>query len=83
VTKWRSGKQPEFGIIANNFIKLAEEHGFYQLGLSVDHALRAASLPMHHRDLFDRMLIAQSLSETMAIATPDAVFDLYGVSLIW
>jgi PIN domain nuclease of toxin-antitoxin system len=55
----------------------------YQFGLSVDHALRAAGLPMHHRDPFDRMLIAQSLSETMAIATPDAVFDLYGVSLIW
>ena len=83
VTKWRSGKQPEFGALASNFVKVIEAHGFNTLAISVEHALHAASLPMHHRDPFDRMLIAQSLMANMPIITPDTVFDQYGVARIW
>ena len=83
MTKWRSGKQPEFAGLASTFVKVVEAHGFNQLSISVEHALQAASLPLHHRDPFDRMLIAQSLMENMRIVTPDVVFDQYGVKGIW
>src|ERR1700730_5292677 len=83
MTKWRSGKQPEFGGLASSFVKVIEAQGFNQLPISVGNALQAASLPLHHCDPFDRMLIAQSLMETMVIVTPDMVFDQYGVKRIW
>ena len=42
MTKWRSGKQPEFAGLANTFVKVIEAHGFKQLPISVEHALQAA-----------------------------------------
>jgi PIN domain nuclease of toxin-antitoxin system len=47
------------------------------------HALRAGSLPLHHKDPFDRMLIAQAEIEGLTIATPDRAFSPYGVPLLW
>lgn len=43
----------------------------------------SVSLPFHHRDPFDRMLIAQSLTDGMPILSADAVFDAYGISRLW
>jgi PIN domain nuclease of toxin-antitoxin system len=83
MTKWRSGKQPEFAGLASTFVKVIEAHGFNQLPINVEHALQAASLPLHHRDPFDRIMIAQSLMENIVIITPDEVFDQYGVKRIW
>ena len=83
MTKWRSGKQPEFGQLANSFIQVIEAQGFTQLAVSVQHALQAASLPTHHRDPFDRMLIAQGLIEGLPIVTPDPIFDRYGAKRVW
>jgi PIN domain nuclease of toxin-antitoxin system len=83
MTKWRSGKAPEFGQLANSFIQVTEAHGFIQLAISVEHALQAASLPMHHRDPFDRMLIAQGLIEGLPIVTPASIFDRYGTKRVW
>lgn len=51
--------------------------------IAVEDALRAAALPPHHRDPFDRMLIAQALAEDIPIATPDPAFAPYGVKLLW
>ena len=53
------------------------------LPISVEHGLRAGALAMHHRDPFDRMLIAQALVEDVPIATPDPAFAPYGVKLLW
>ena len=83
MTKWRSGKAPEFGQLANSLIQVTEAHGFIQLAISAEHALQAASLPMHHRDPFDRMLIAQGLIEGLPIVTPDSIFDRYGTKRVW
>jgi PIN domain nuclease of toxin-antitoxin system len=47
------------------------------LQITAIHALRAAALPLHHRDPFDRMLIAQAQLEEMTIVTADAVFKQY------
>jgi len=38
---------------------------------------------MHRRDLFDRMLIAQSLEEKLPVVTSDIVFEQYGIDVIW
>jgi PIN domain nuclease of toxin-antitoxin system len=57
--------------------------GFRKLAISMDHALRAGQLPMHHKDPFDRMLIAQAQAHNFAIVSADALFDRYGVTRIW
>jgi PIN domain nuclease of toxin-antitoxin system len=57
--------------------------GAILLPISVAHADTQASLPQHHRDPFDRLLIAQALVEGMAIIGVDAQFDPYGVVRIW
>ena len=60
-----------------------EQNGIQLLPVSVSHALRVASLPFLHKDPFDRLLIAQSLVEPMAIVSTDVIFDGYGVTRIW
>ncbi len=53
------------------------------LPITIDHADRYTALPLHHRDPFDRLLIAQSFVENLSIVSADPKFDLYGVSRIW
>lgn len=53
------------------------------LPISLAHVARVAMLPFHHRDPFDRMLIAQSLTENIAIVSADAALDAYGVTRLW
>jgi PIN domain nuclease of toxin-antitoxin system len=54
------------------------------LPFSAEHAFKMFELPMHHRDPFDRQLIAQALCEDIAIVTPDRKFGLYqGTKIIW
>jgi PIN domain nuclease of toxin-antitoxin system len=53
------------------------------LDITHEHALRASELPAHHRDPFDRMLIAQALSEQMTLLTADRVFQKYKVDMIF
>jgi len=58
-------------------------NGVRLLPVTADHALRIESLPSHHRDPFDRMLIAQSLHEKLPLVTSDRIFARYPVELIW
>lgn len=53
------------------------------LAISVAHLYQVAQLPFHHRDPFDRLLIAQSLSEKLPILRRDATFGSYAVQRIW
>ena len=53
------------------------------LPIHMEHAVALASLPLHHRDPFDRMLIAQSQVEKMAILTNDPAIRGYSVDAIW
>ena len=59
------------------------EDGLLTLEIKSIHALQAAALPMHHRDPFDRMLIAQSQIEQLPILTTDSAFDKYNIKVIW
>jgi PIN domain nuclease of toxin-antitoxin system len=56
-----------------------ERHHFRELPLSVRHALAVRELPLHHRDPFDRMPIAQDRCEDLTILTADAAFRFYDV----
>ena len=60
-------------------IALCEGEGFGLVPIEPLHAEQTASLPMHHRDPFDRMLIAQAQAEELVIVTADAQMRRYGV----
>ena len=55
----------------------AEKSGFEMLDFSAKDALLLKDLPLHHRDPFDRMLIAQAISRKLIIATQDSIIDQY------
>ncbi len=58
-------------------------NGFEILPIERMHVLRVETLPLHHRDPFDRLLIAQSLMDVMPLVSADAMFDAYSVSRRW
>jgi PIN domain nuclease of toxin-antitoxin system len=53
------------------------------LPVTVEYAERQSTLPPHHKDPFDRLLIAQALVEGISIVSADVAFDPYGVTRIW
>jgi PIN domain nuclease of toxin-antitoxin system len=53
------------------------------LPIELAHTTVTATLPLHHRDPFDRMLVAQSLVERFPLVSADPVFDRYGVTRLW
>lgn len=73
----------ELSLTIQEVIEMAENNGFILLPLSKKNIVQVSSLPFYHRDPFDRMLIAQSLTEEMPIISIDEVFDLYGVERLW
>ncbi len=56
---------------------------FRQLQVTVEHALAAGELPRHHNDPFDRMLVAQAVTEGLTLVTHDPALKPYRVSTIW
>jgi PIN domain nuclease of toxin-antitoxin system len=60
----------------------AAESGFLELPVTFRHAERVTALPPHHRDPFDRMLVAQALVEDLTLVTRDPAFSRYGLRLI-
>lgn len=53
------------------------------LPFTQDHALSLATLPWHHKDPFDRMLVAQALKEGLTLVTADGAIRLYDVPILW
>jgi PIN domain nuclease of toxin-antitoxin system len=56
--------------------------GFEMLPITSEHAHAVGDLPRHHRDPFDRILIAQALLENLTIVTRDAIFRKYPVGVM-
>jgi PIN domain nuclease of toxin-antitoxin system len=80
--KWRSGQLtlPEH---PRDWVpRLAREFGAHPLPVTQAHACEVADLPDHHRDPFDRLLIAQALVERCGVVTADGLFERYGVEVI-
>jgi PIN domain nuclease of toxin-antitoxin system len=64
------------------FERMVSASGFTGLVVTFSHAERLLTLPSHHRDPFDRMLIAQALVEGATIVTNDPQFERYDVSVL-
>jgi PIN domain nuclease of toxin-antitoxin system len=60
-----------------------EENGFQSLPITFDHIDRIATLPRHHGDPFDRMLVAQAQAEGLTLVTGDRAFQRYGLHILW
>jgi len=64
-------------------IRLLHSNGFRFLTIRLRYFYRLNRLELHHKDPFDRMLIAQSLAENMPLVSNEEVFDLYDVRRLW
>lgn len=56
---------------------------FKLLEIKIDHLAVVATLPFHHRDPFDRLLIAQAMVEQIPILSTDSAFDSYLIQRLW
>ena len=63
----------------DNLAEVVEDRGMAHLSLTFQHAERAASLPPHHRDPFDRFLVAQAQVEALVLVTRDSRIRLYSI----
>jgi len=68
---------------AAGFIRLAEEDNITIFPIKTAHLTALETLPMHHRDPFDRLLIATAITEQMLFITDDENIAKYEVSQIW
>lgn len=59
------------------------EQGLRPLPISHQHALAIFGLPPHHRDPFDRLLVAQATVENLVLITADAMLERYPVEVLW
>lgn len=70
-----------------NLDRFVEEHirgnNIEILYISLPHLFRIEKLPFHHRDPFDRLIIAQALEDNLIIISKDKTFDRYNVKRIW
>jgi len=64
-------------------LELIDGNGFQLLPIDFAHTVTVSTLPFHHKDPFDRLLVAQSLTDDVAIVSMDTVFDSYGVRRLW
>ena len=58
-------------------------NGIALLGITLEHTAVLTALPFHHRDPFDRLLVAQAQTENLPIVSADKAFDAYGIQRIW
>lgn len=74
-TKYRIGKLPEAKQLVEQYSQILHQAKFIELAIATAHALRAGSLPIAHRDPFDRMIMAQAELESLVVITYDKAFQ--------
>lgn len=65
------------------FPRELHSHGIEILDIKINSLIRLTTLPLHHRNPFDRLIIAQALVESLPIIGVDGTFDAYGISREW
>jgi len=65
------------------FMNQVERNAIDLLPVILEHLNIVANLPLHHRDPFDRLLIAQALTEGLPIVSADTLFDAYPITRLW
>jgi PIN domain nuclease of toxin-antitoxin system len=68
--------------LPGEWLEAVDQSGFLELPVTAAEARASAHLPWHHRDPFDRVLVAQSQAHGLQIATRDPLIPLYGVSVL-
>ena len=69
-------------VVPDSLRQTVADSGVKFLGLDADHGLAAAELPLHHRDPFDRLLIAQARAERLTLVSADRRLSAYDVQVI-
>ena len=81
--KYKQGKLPAATRFMADFDGAIAGEGFAALPVTIGHGERAGGLPPHHKDPFDRMLIAQASAESLTLISNERLFDHYGVARLW
>ena len=83
-TVWEMSIKQQMGklVAPEDIESKVEQAGFSPLPITLFHGQQAGKLPLHHKDPFDRMLIAQAQAEGLQILTKDEHFTVYGIRLI-
>ena len=82
-TKVRIGKLSGAVSIAADLAAVVASQGFVPLPITFAHGQIAGALPGPHRDPFDRMLVAQAMTESMVLVSNERQFNAYGVRCLW
>jgi PIN domain nuclease of toxin-antitoxin system len=77
------GKLSVNGLTLSEFMNEVAENDFKTLDIQRAHIFENALLPLHHRDPFDRLIVAQAITEDMHIVSNDDAFDAYSITRIW
>lgn len=77
--KWSIGK---LKVPIGGYLEELRLHRFTPLAITTEHALAVENLPHHHKDPFDRLLIAQAQLEKLILVTHDPKFSAYDVTII-
>lgn len=81
--KVQLGKLRMSAALEPRFRRSLERAGIRALAIEYAHAARVSTLPLHHRDPFDRLLVAQAMLEQMALVSHDTALDQYPVNRLW
>jgi PIN domain nuclease of toxin-antitoxin system len=81
--KYKTGKLPTAAPLMAHLEKAILDEGFAGMPVTLRHGEMAGGLPLHHKDPFDRMLIAQALTESLTLVSNERLFDRYGVTRLW
>ena len=83
VTPWELGIKRALGKLSfpEGLLEAISSSGFVLLSIAANHAERAETLPMHHRDPFDRMLVAQAQLEALRLVSADRSFAPYDIAI--
>ena len=67
----------------SEFFRMIDENGFHTLAVERDYLLQVTNLPNHHKDPFDRLLVATAITENATLITIDENIYKYNVSYLW
>jgi len=81
--KISNGKLTPLGASITDVIEVLKRRGAQLLPIRIEHIVRLETLPLHHRDPFDRLLIAQALEEDLAILSSDRLLHQYPAKIVW
>jgi len=84
-TAWEIAIKASLGRLrmTSSVAEVAASYGFRELPVTFAHAHRVLALPTLHRDPFDRLLVAQAMTEELTVVSRDRALAGYGVSLVW